>query len=154
MKKDGKKSPKIAIHLTYTNICLHFQKDFLHIESVKGTFRFCYYLVSLLCYQHLFIYEYDLELIRYPLKCTREYGEARNGYNFIRDDALQVAVCVIAIFLDILYGNLLYVIHYERRKKKSLCLYSHSTNCEGMNKICFSCNILSSLGYLVCSQVF
>lgn len=50
--------------------------------------------------------------------------EARNGYNFIRDDALQVAVCVIAIFLDILYGNLLYVIHYEQKKKKSLCLYS------------------------------
>lgn len=50
--------------------------------------------------------------------------EARNGYNFIRDDALQVAVCVIAIFLDILYGNLLYVIFTTEKKKKSLCLYS------------------------------
>lgn len=75
--------------------------------------------------------------------------EARNGYNFIRDDALQVAVYVIAIFLDILYGNLLYVIHYG---KKIFVSILHSTNCVGMNKICFSCNILT--WGIVCSQVF
>lgn len=80
---------------------------------------------------YTYIYEYDLELIRYPLKWERVW-EARNGYNFIRDDALQVAVCVIAIFLDILYGNLLYVIHYEERteQKKNLCVYTP------FNKLC------------------
>lgn len=106
--------------------------------------------------------EYDLELIRYPLKCR--VWEARNSYNFIRDDALQVAVCVIAIFLDILYGNLLlcYSLRSTRkkmRKKQSLCLYSHSTNstnCVGMNKICFCCSILSSCVSvcIVCRQAF
>lgn len=41
-----------------------------------------------------------------------------------------MAVCVIAIFLDILYGNLLYVIHCDpeeeekRRQKKNLCVYT------------------------------
>lgn len=78
--------------------------------------------------------------------------EARNGYNFIRDDALQVAVCVIAIFLDILYGNLLYVIFTTEKKKKIFVSILHSTNCVGMNKICFSCNIPTR--GIVCSQVF
>lgn len=82
---------------------------------------FLYYVTNI--YLYIIRIRFGIDSISFKIRTW----EARNGYNFIRDDALQVAVCVIAIFLDILYGNLLYVIHCEARRrireKKNLCVY-------------------------------
>lgn len=124
-----KKSPKIAIHLIlYTNIdvCVRtLSKGFPPYRIYKRYVSFlllsCFFIM--LPTSIYIRIRFGIDSISFKMRVW----EARNGYNFIRDDALQVAVCVIAIFLDILYGNLLYVIH---NGKKNLCVYTP------FNKLC------------------